>query len=181
MHKIPKHAKKVFTGVIFDIYQWQQELFDGSYTTFEMASRADAVSIIPIIDDKIVVLHEEQPMHDPRIGFPGGHIEPKETPLQAAIRELHEETGMTFKKLKLVLVEDIGGGKLDWWAYRFIATDLVSTEEPHVDPGEKIEVEQVDFATAKELARNNHFMSSAIMESVENLNELISLSPIDKP
>ena len=176
--KIPKHATKVFSGVIFDIYQWQQELFDGSYTTFEMASRANAVSIIPIVDDKIVILHEEQPMHEPRVGFPGGHIDAGEAPVQAAIRELHEETGMTFKNVKLVMVEDIGGGKLDWWTYRFIATDLVSTEEPHIDPGEKIEIEQVDFATAKELARNNHFMSQAIMDEVENLDQLASLPEI---
>lgn len=180
MGKIPKHAKKVFTGVIYDIWQWQQELFDGSYTTFEMASRADVVSVIPIIGDELVILHEEQPSHPPRTGFPGGHIDPGETPLQAAVRELHEETGMVFKNLKLVMVEDIGGGKLDWTAYRFIATGYIRTDEPHIDPGEKIEVEQVPFAVAKELSEGNHAMSNVIMERVSSLKELASLPSVNE-
>jgi ADP-ribose pyrophosphatase len=176
---IPVHAKKVFTGVIYDIWQWQQELFDGSYTTFEMASRADVVSIIPVIGDEIIVLHEEQPMHDPRIGFPGGHMDPGELPLQSAIRELHEETGMVFKNLKLVMVENIGGGKLDWWGYRYVATELIRTDEPHIDPGEKIRKEQVSFAVAKELARNNPFMSHGVIDAVGSLEELVALPAVN--
>ena len=31
---VPKNAKKVFTGEIFDIYQWQQEMYDGSLSIF---------------------------------------------------------------------------------------------------------------------------------------------------
>ncbi|KKP89624.1 MAG: NUDIX hydrolase [Candidatus Moranbacteria bacterium GW2011_GWC2_37_73] len=27
---IPEHAKKVFSGTFFDVYQWEQEMFDGS-------------------------------------------------------------------------------------------------------------------------------------------------------
>ena len=29
MKKIPNNAKRVFKGVIFDVYQWEQEVFDG--------------------------------------------------------------------------------------------------------------------------------------------------------
>ena len=176
--RIPKHAQKVFTGVIYDIYQWEQELFDGTYTTFEMASRANAVNIIPVIDDTIVVLHEQQPTHSPHIGFPGGHIEPGEEPLEAAVRELHEETGMVFGSMKLVGIDNIGGPKLDWWVYRYIATDLVRIDEPHLDPGEKIEVEQVTFAAAKQLAANNVYMSAPLMASMDTLDQLLQLPEI---
>lgn len=34
--KLPPQAKKVFTGQIFDVYQWEQEMYDGSFETFEM-------------------------------------------------------------------------------------------------------------------------------------------------
>ncbi len=33
---IPDHATCVFRGMLFDVYQWQQEMFDGSIETFEM-------------------------------------------------------------------------------------------------------------------------------------------------
>lgn len=32
---IPDHAKCVFKGVIFDVYQWEQKLYNGTTTTFE--------------------------------------------------------------------------------------------------------------------------------------------------
>lgn len=176
---IPPHAELVHDGVIFQVYQWQQQLFDGSYTTFEAARREPVVTVIPVIGDKIVILHEEQPAHEPRISFPGGRIDPNEDIFDAAKRELHEETGMVFKNLKLVMVEDIGSGKFDWWAFRFIATGLEQTDEPHIDPGEKIRVEQVSFDIAHGLAQDNHSMSHLVMAHVTSLDELISLPALD--
>ncbi len=179
--KIPATAKKVFEGVIFDIYQWQQQLFDGSTAIFEAARRKHAVSIIPVIDDKIVIIHEEQPTRPANVGFPGGHLEPGEEPLQAAIRELKEETGLVFRNLKLVMVEDIGSHKIDWNCYRFIATDLVSHGEPENDPGERITIEQVSFKIAKDLAKDNPYMCHNLMAMVESLEELLALPAITLP
>jgi ADP-ribose pyrophosphatase len=173
--KLPAEAAVVFKGISFDIYQWQQELYDGSFTTFEMAKRPNAVSIIPVIADKVVILHEEQPTHPRRTSFPGGHIEPGEDPLSAAIRELKEETGMVFKTYKLLTVQDLGNDRLDWWAFRFVATDYVETVEAHSDAGERIVVETVDFARAKELSTDNVFMSLEVMNKVHTLHELLAL------
>ncbi len=46
---IPEQAELKFRGVIFDVYQWPQEMFDGSVETFEMLRRADTVKIIAIL------------------------------------------------------------------------------------------------------------------------------------
>lgn len=32
---IPSFAKKVFKGIMFDVYQWQQKMFEGKLETFE--------------------------------------------------------------------------------------------------------------------------------------------------
>ena len=58
---LPAQAQRVFKGVIFDVYQWQQEMFDGTTETFEMLKRPDTVEVIAIKDDKLVVVHEQQP------------------------------------------------------------------------------------------------------------------------
>ena len=55
---IPADAKRVFEGVIFDVYQWQQKMFDGSTETFEVLKRPDSVEVIAIKDGKMVVIHE---------------------------------------------------------------------------------------------------------------------------
>lgn len=177
--RLPDHAKKVFGGIAYDIYQWEQELFDGSITTFEMAKHADAVSVIPIINDKIVIIHESQPRDEERIGFPGGVMDAGETPLQTAQRELLEETGMRFKTFKLVAIDDMGGTKMDWWIYRYVATDLIGQVEPKQDPGEKITSEIVSFERAKELSVGNKFMSLSVMDNVTTLDELRAMDTIE--
>jgi hypothetical protein len=49
MAKIPSHAHKVFSGVIFDVYQWDQELFNGKIATFEAIQRPSTVIVIPVV------------------------------------------------------------------------------------------------------------------------------------
>jgi len=33
---VPEEAKLVFKGIIYDVYQWEQKMFDGTFSTFEM-------------------------------------------------------------------------------------------------------------------------------------------------
>ncbi len=49
MAKIPTHAHKVFSGVIFDIYQWDQELFNGKVATFEALRRSSTVMVVAVV------------------------------------------------------------------------------------------------------------------------------------
>jgi hypothetical protein len=59
---IPKHAKPVFTGNQFAIYQWEETLFNGEKTTFEAAKRPDSVKAIAVTRvNTILINHEEQP------------------------------------------------------------------------------------------------------------------------
>src|SRR6266567_3374658 len=89
LQPMPKEVKKVFSGVLFDVYQWQQKQYDGSYKTFEKIKRSDTVTVIPITNDrKIILTEQEQPATDPFIGFPGGVIDLDEDPLETAKREL---------------------------------------------------------------------------------------------
>ena len=70
--KRPDSAKLMFKGVIFEVYQWQQQMYDGSTETFEALKRPDTVSIIPVTKDKkFIILRQEQPGLVSRLGFPG--------------------------------------------------------------------------------------------------------------
>lgn len=135
---IPVDAKCVFKGVMFDVYQWRQKMFDGSYETFEKLKRPDTASVVPVLPDGTVLLvEEEQPGLAKNVYLPAGRIEPGEDPLAGAKRELMEETGYASDKWELWYAYQ-PVTKLDWAIFYFIAKDCKRTSEPHPDAGERI-------------------------------------------
>lgn len=174
---IPKSAKRVFKGQIFDVYHWQQEMFDGSIEIFEMLKRPDTIKVIAIKDDKVVILDQEQPGHDSFLDLPGGrHDYENETELHAARRETLEETGMSFRNWRLIKVKQ-PHTKIDWLVYLFLATDFESRQEQKLDAGEKIEVKFLDFEEVKRLLNNPRarYLPKDLIESCENLTDLVNL------
>ncbi len=142
---IPEHAKQVFKGQIFDVYQWPQELFDGSQATFEMLRRPDTIQILAVRDGNIVVVHDEQPGRPVYMHVPGGRADPEdESWLAAAKRELLEETGLAFKNWKLVAVFQ-PFIKMEWFTVWFVATDIESESPQNLDAGERISVDAISF------------------------------------
>jgi 8-oxo-dGTP pyrophosphatase MutT (NUDIX family) len=142
----PKNAKKVFKGEIFDVYQWKQKMYDGSFATFEKLMRSDTVQVIPVREDgKIILLKQSQPgFRKPCLSVAGGRIDPGETPLQAAHRELLEETGYKAKKMELWYSVQ-PNAKIDYAIYGFIAKGCKKVSAQKLDPGEKISLEPVSF------------------------------------
>lgn len=144
-HVIPPQATRVFKGIIYDVYQWPQKMFDGSTATFEMLRRPDTVLILAIKDDKIVVQKETQPYYGERLDIPGGrHDVINEDEFACAKREMLEETGMEFADWKLVDVYQ-QAHKIEAFVYTFVATNFVRQHEPSPDAGEKITVQLMSF------------------------------------
>lgn len=158
---IPNKAKKVFSGEIFDTYQWQQEMFDGSLETFEMLNRDDTVQIFPIIDNTLVILHEEQPTMPRAYGVVGGRIDKGEEPLACAQRELLEETGLVSDDWELYNIFE-PYAKIDWKMYRFIARNCKKHSEQKLDAGEKIELQHVTLDEFIDYAMQDDFRSKDI-------------------
>ena len=151
---VPDEATKVFTGQIFDVYQYQQELYDGSFGTFEMLRRPDTTSAICIVDDKIIVIEDEQPHRKMVIALPGGRTEPTDiSVLDALKREVREETGHVFDSWELLEVSQ-PHEKMEWFIYCYLAFDAGEKIAAHVDAGEKIKVNYYTLDQVKELANN---------------------------
>ena len=152
---LPDFAERKFKGVIYDTYQWSQKLFDGSHTTFEMLKRPDTVQVVCVVDDKVLVLRDEQPHSGQRLSFPGGRVdEADEDITTAAKREVHEETGYEFRQWRLVKVWQ-PHTKIEWFIHLFVAWDVASVVDAHLDAGEKITVDQLSFDEVKKLVLDN--------------------------
>jgi len=174
--KIPKNAKKVFTGEIFDVYQWPQKMFDGSLATFEMIKRPGTVQIIATQNNKIFTTKEFQPNQKRETGLIGGRIDPGEKPLAAAKRELLEESGMVSKKWKLFKTYQ-PVYKMDWDVYYFIAYDCQVVAKQNLDSGEKITINQKSFEQFfKEMIDlptwNNQFVSDILKIKLKGKAEI---------
>lgn len=179
---IPQNAKRVFKGVIFDVYQWEQELFDGSAKTFEMLKRPDSVDVVAIQDGKIVVIQQEQPGTGLFYSFPGGrHDVEGETELQAAQREILEETGMRFSNWKMISAVQ-SHIKIDWVVYTFLATGFISQEEQHLDAGEKITVTLKTIEEINEINGdpNVRYLGRDIFQNLHSIQELENLPGCSK-
>lgn len=178
---VPAGAEKVFTGIIYDVYHWQQQLFDGTTTTFEMLKRPDTVKTLAVKDDKLVVLEQEQPNQKVFYDIPGGaHDQESETELEAAKRELREETGLTSASWRLLSVRQ-PNPKIDQLVYTFLATDCMASGMSTLDSGEKIKIMPLPFGEAKEILSSPRArFSPADLENVESLDALLSKKPYDE-
>ena len=163
------------------MFQWQQELFDGSYDTFEMLKRPDTTSVICVVDGKIIVLDEEQPNSGKRRSFPGGRVDETDTDIIAAAqREVLEETGYTFKNWRLVKVRQ-PIKKMEWFVHYVVAWDVANQQETHHEPGEKITVELLEFDEAKQLtAQKVGFLGEVaeLFEDNDSCEDLLLVSSL---
>lgn len=138
--KMLRGKKAVFRGKLFSVYQWEQKQFDGSYRTFEMAERLDSVQIIASVGKNVIMTREKQPgKRKSYLALPGGMVEKGEKPLDAARRELLEETGYNSDRWALLRVES-PSTKIKWRIYWYIARNCERVSKPDLDSGERIYV-----------------------------------------
>lgn len=176
---IPDDAVMVFEGQIYDVYQWPQQMFDGTVKTFEMLKRPDTLQVIVVKGKQILLVNDEQPGRSPRRHFPGGRLDAGEEWLEGAQRELREEAGLQCADWRLLDVQQ-PIIKIEWFTPIFLATNITSEGPQQLDEGgERITLEWSDFDDVREqvLSGREQMMQYLVpfFNRVRSLDELLSL------
>jgi ADP-ribose pyrophosphatase len=142
-------TKRIYSGRIVTLDLCEVELSDGQHQQREIIRHPGAVALIALDDQNHVLLVRQfrsasaQMMSE----IPAGILNADEIPLNAAIRELQEETG--YKPGKIV---PLGGfytapGYTTEYIHLFVATNLIESRLP-ADEDEFIEVDHVTLSDA---------------------------------
>jgi len=145
---------------LFAIEQVKLRFSNGIERDYERmkGSGRGAVMVVPYLDSQTLLLIREYSCgtHNYELGFPKGLIDPGETALEAANRELKEEIGYgakTFVQLKsLAMAPTYFGASMDI----FVASDLYE-ERLEGDEPEQLEVLKWDTANVDQLMSDADF------------------------
>jgi ADP-ribose pyrophosphatase len=95
--EVKVESKIAYQGDFLKVCSDRVCLPDGKITSREFIKHPGAVVILPLFEDGTVLLERQfrYPLNHVFIEFPAGKIDPDESPISTAKRELLEETGYT--------------------------------------------------------------------------------------
>lgn len=149
----PLRLQQVYRGHFLDVRQDVVVLPGGETATREHIVHPGAVAIVPILDDGRLVLERQcrYPLGQVLLEFPAGKIDPGETRLRCAQRELAEETGYRAREWALAAclhnAPAYSNEVIEIWFARGLQRG-----EQSLDPGEFIEVCEMSEAELDALA-----------------------------
>jgi 8-oxo-dGTP pyrophosphatase MutT (NUDIX family) len=137
----------------------------GHEHTFDLLESVDWVNVIALTTEGNAVLIRQY-RHGTRevtCEIPGGAVDPGETPLEAARRELLEETGYKAETWEQIGVVQPNPAFQTNSTYTFLATDAHPAEAPTPDENEEIEVEELPVAQVPTLIRQGEIKHALVL------------------
>lgn len=141
----------VYENEYFRVVEESFALSDGSAGKYYLLKQPDFVAAIPVEGDTLYLIEMERyVLRKKMLEIPMGGIEPGETPLFAAKRELKEEAGIIAKKFTKIGRSESFKGRTDQCFTIFVAEGLTFGQQ-ELDPVERDAGARVVKKTIKEV------------------------------
>lgn len=151
-------GEDIFDGVVLHVRKDTVELPNGNTSTREYIKHNGAVCVIPVTDNQEIILERQYryAIGKVLVEIPAGKLEIGEDRLEAAKRELEEETG--YKAGKMTYIGEYYGSPalIEERVTMYLATELTETEV-HLDEDEFLEVFTMPLEEAYQKVMNNEF------------------------
>ena len=154
--------ENIYDGAVLKMVRDKVRLPDGKEAYREICLHVGAVAVIPLTDDGRVIMERQFRYAHGRVFFeiPAGKLDsPDEDPLEAAKRELLEETGAVAEKITYLGRLDTTPALINEKIHMYLAEGLTFGERK-LDEDEFINVELVPLTTLIEMVMNGEICDS---------------------
>lgn len=134
-------ANELYRGRLFSFMTEDVTLPNGSRTEMAFVHHPGSTAVVPMLDGETVImeLQYRHPVRDYLLEIPAGTMDPGESPLDCAKRELEEETGYVAAELVEMGEVRILPAYSDETIYVYLARGLTPSKQ-NLDQDEIIEV-----------------------------------------
>ncbi|MFD2611916.1 NUDIX hydrolase [Paenibacillus gansuensis] len=143
-------TKPIYQGKIISLQVDTVRLPNGNTSTREIVKHPGAVAVLALVDGKMLVVEQfRKALEKSQVEIPAGKLDPGEDPLDAARRELEEETGYRAGSIRLLHSFYTSPGFADEIVHLYLAEDL-TVGEVNPDEDEFLEIEAITLEQAQQ-------------------------------
>ena len=164
-----------YNGLIINTTLDRVMLQNGEQTLREVVEHPGGVTVIPVDDEGFVycVRQFRYPMLEHLLEVPAGKLEKEEEPLQCAVRELSEETGISASEYVYLGKIYPSPGFCREILYIYMARGL-SFGKPHPDQNEFLDVEKIHIDELVKLVMDNELADAKTVVAVLKAKNILS-------
>lgn len=166
--EITLRTEPIFQGQIISLQVDTVRLPDGREATREIVKHPGAVAVLALLGDKekmLVVEQYRKPLNKSQVEIPAGKLDPGEDPMDAARRELEEETGYRCASLRHLSSFYTSPGFADELLHLYIAEGL-ERGQANPDDDEFLECSAITLEEAERLIREAHISDAKTVLAV---------------
>ena len=160
--------ENIFSGVILKVVKDEVLLPDGSTSYREFCLHNGGAAVLPLDNEGYVTLVKQYRYAHGRefIEIPAGKLDdPSENPLEAAKRELWEETGATAERITSLGTVDTTPALINEKLHLYLAEGL-DFGESHLDEGELLSVVRIKFEELLEMVMDGKIQDAKTQVAV---------------